>query len=453
MSSTRTTPDLLYVYTISIVAALAGLLFGFDIAVINGAIVFLRVVFHLSDWQTEIAASSLLVGCVFGASFAGWLSDRFGRRILLSSAAVLFGASSLAAAASPTFTAFEIARLCGGIAIGIASMLAPLFIAEASPASIRGRLVSFNQMAIVTGILLAYVVNYGFSSDGANGWRWMFAIAVIPSLLLFVGLFFVPESPRWLVEQQRDSEALTILQRIEGTSGADDQLIAIREVVSMEQTANTDLFAPELRRPMFLVTALAILSQITGINVVLFYGSLIWERQLHSSNHSAIGANVTIGAINFVATILALWLIDRSGRRPLLLFSCGFMAVCQLGIGVGFLLHPPPSWLVLGSMLICVATFAIGLGPGTWVLMAEVMPMRVRGRAMSVANVALWAASVLLTATFLSLSRALTITGAFAVYSFMCLLAFLLIYRLAPETKGKTLEQIEEYWISLKERS
>lgn len=201
---------------------------------------------------------------------------------------------------------------------------------------------------------------------------------------------------------------------------------------------------------MFFVTALAVFSQITGINTVFFYGSLIWQSQIHgSSRSSAIGANVIIGAINFIATIFALWLIDRCGRRPLLLFSCGFMAVCQLGLGLGFLLHPPPAWLVLGCMLICVATFAIGLGPGTWVLMAEAMPTGVRGRAMSVANVALWAASVLLTATFLSLSRALTITGAFGLYSAMCVLAFLLVYYFAPETKGKTLEQIEEHWLSL----
>lgn len=440
--------DLRYVYMISAVTALAGLLFGFDIAVINGAIVFLRDAFHLSDSQTELAASSLIFGCICGAGIAGTLTDRYGRRLPLSISALLFVVSSIGAALSVTFLQFEIARFVGGIAIGVASMLAPLYIAEASPANIRGRLVSFNQMAIVTGILLAYLVNWSFSFSGVASWRWMFAVALVPALFLFIGMFFVPESPRWLMEQQREGEALTILERIEGVDGARLQLAAIRDVVIQEKGSFRDLLAPTLRKPMFFVTALAVFSQITGINTVLFYGSLIWERQLGGHNHSAaIGANVTIGVVNFLATLVALWLIDRSGRRPLLLFSCGCMALCQLGLGVAFLLQPPPAFLVLGCMLLCIASFAVGLGPGSWVLMAEIMPTRVRGRAMSVANVALWISSFILTSTFLTLSHALTITGTFILYSVMCVLAFLLIWFLAPETKGRTLEQIEESWL------
>jgi MFS transporter, SP family, arabinose:H+ symporter len=435
-----------YAYMVCAVAALAGLLFGFDIAVINGALVFLREQFHLSDLQTEFAASSLLVGCIGGASIAGWLSDRYGRRSVLSAAALLFGISSVGAAIPHQFAEFEIARFIGGVAIGVASMLAPLYIAEVSPAHIRGRLVSFNQMAVVTGILLAYLVNWSLSFTGPAGWRWMFAVAVVPSFGLFLGLFFVPESPRWLVEQKRDEDALAILQKIEGTS-ARQQLHEIRESVLAEAGTFRDLLAPAMRRPMFLAVSLAILQQITGINTVLFYGSIIWEQQLGGHNHSAaIGANVTIGLVNFLATLIALWLIDRSGRKPLLMFSSGCMAVCQLVLGVAFMLHAPPAILVLSCMLLCVAAFAVGLGPGVWVLMAELFPTRVRGRAMSIANMALWVASFVLTATFLSLAHAITITGAFCVYSAMCVLAFLIVWRFTPETKGKTLEEIENFW-------
>lgn len=436
-----------YAWLVCGIAAIAGLLFGFDIAVINGAIVFLRVDFHLTDLETEFAVSSLLVGCIAGAAAAGWLSDRYGRKRVLSFAALLFAASSLGAALPRDFVQFGVARFIGGIAIGVASMLAPLYIAEVSPARIRGRLVSLNQMAIVTGILLAYLVNWGLSFSGAESWRWMFAAAIVPSMGLFIGLFFVPESPRWLMEQGRETDARSVLTRVEDAARAETQMVQIREALQQEAGTFRELLAPMLRRPLFLVVALAILQQITGINTVLFYGSIIWQREVggHSAS-TAIGANATIGLINFVVTIAALWLIERSGRRPLLMFSSGCMAVCQLLLGLAFLLQPPPAWLVLGAMLLCVAAFAIGLGPATWVLMAELFPTRVRGRAMSIANVALWIASFVLTFTFLSLAHAITITGAFCLYSFLCVLTFLLVWRMAPETKGKTLEEIEALW-------
>jgi MFS transporter, SP family, arabinose:H+ symporter len=440
-----------FAYRVCAVAALSGLLFGFDIAVINGALVFLRDQFHLNDLETEVAASSLLLGCIAGAAMAGWLTDRFGRRRLLSFAAALFALSSAGAALPKTFLEFDVARFFGGVAIGVASMLAPLYIAEVSPAGIRGRLVSFNQMAIVTGILLAYLVSWLLSFVGSSGWRWMFGSAIVPSLGLFLGLLLVPESPRWLVEQERESQALEVLKRIEGPR-AEAVLAEIRESVLEQSGTFGDLFAPALRRPLLLIISLAILQQITGINTVLFYGSMIWERQLGGHNHSAaIAANVTVGAMNFLATLVALWLIDRLGRRPLLMVSSGVMAICQLALGIAFLIEPPPPALVLGAMLFCVAAFAVGMGPGTWVLMAEMFPTRMRGRAMSVANVSLWASSFLLTVTFLSLTRAITITGAFSLYSALCVLTFVLIWRGVPETKGRSLEQIESLWSAAKE--
>lgn len=445
-NSAATSANPAYAWLVCGVAAIAGLLFGFDIAVINGAIVFLRAQFHLTDFETELAVSFLLIGCIVGAAIAGWLSDRYGRKRVLSFSSLLFAASSLGAALPRDFTQFGVARFVGGIAIGVASMLAPLYIAEVAPARIRGRLVSLNQMAIVSGILLAYLINWGLSFSGATSWRWMFAAAVVPSLALFTGVFFVPESPRWLMEKGRDVDARTILSRIEGEESAGEQIEHIRETLRQETGKFKDLLAPMLRRPLFLVVSLAVLQQITGINTVLFYGSIIWKRELGGHNSAAIGANATIGVVNFVVTIAALWLIERSGRRPLLMFSSGCMAICQLSLGLAFLMNPPPAALVLGSMLLCVAAFAIGLGPVTWTLMAELFPTSIRGRAMSIANMALWIASFALTFTFLSLAHAITITGAFCLYSFLCVLTFLLVWRMAPETKGKTLEEIEALW-------
>jgi SP family arabinose:H+ symporter-like MFS transporter len=437
----------LYVSLTSIVAATSGLLFGFDIAVINGAILFLRQQFRLTEVQTEVAASSLLIGCVFGASFGGWLSDRFGRRRILVVSALLFALSALGAALPRNLPEFAAARFAGGLAIGMASLLAPLYIAEVSPARIRGRLVSLNQMAIVSGILLAYLVNWLLSYGGPESWRWMFASAAVPSLAFFVALFFVPESPRWLAEAGREREALAVLERVNGSARARAELEEIQAAIAEESGSLAELLQPGFRRALAIAVALAVLQQITGINTVLFYGSVIFREQVGGqSETAAIGANVIIGLINFAATIVALWLIDRSGRRRLLMFSSGAMALCQFALGAAFLVEPRPFPLILAIILFCVAAFAVGLGPGVWVLLAEIFPTRIRGRAMSIATVSLWVACVALTMTFLSLVSAISITGAFWLYGWMCVVTFLVVWLATPETKGKSLEQIERLW-------
>ncbi len=434
----------MYAYLISIVAAVSGLLFGFDIAIINGAIIFLRQQFGLSDFQTEAAASSLLVGCVFGAAIAGVLSDRFGRRRVLMLSAVLFGISAFGAALPRNLGEFVAARFIGGLAIGVASVLAPIYIAEVAPRQIRGRLVALNQMAIVTGILLAYSVNWGLSFLGSSSWRWMFASAAVPSAAFLVALFRVPESPRWLIERHRYGEALAVLARLgAGKAEADE----IRAAIAQESGSLAQLLEPGMRRPLAIAVALAILQQITGINTVLFYGSIIFrERMGAASESSAIGANVLIGLVNFLATIIALWVIDRLGRKPLLMFAAGGMAVCQVLLGLAFLVQPPPAAAIIGLMLVCVACFAVGLGPGVWVVLSEIFPTRIRGRAMSVATISLWIACVALTLTYLTLVSAITISGAFWVYAAMCVVTFAVVWRLTPETKGRSLEQIEKLW-------
>jgi SP family arabinose:H+ symporter-like MFS transporter len=437
----------LYPYLVSIVAAVSGLLFGFDIAVINGAIIFLRQQFGLSELQTEVAAGSLLLGCVFGAAVAGWLSDRFGRRRILIFSALLFAASALGAALPRNLDEFVAARFAGGLAVGAASVLAPLYIAEVSPPRIRGRLVALNQMAIVSGILLAYLINWSLSFAGPTGWRWMFASAAVPAAAFLIALFFVPESPRFLVETGREPEALAVLCRVSGEARARQELVEIREAIAAESGTLAELFQPGMRRALAVGVALAILQQITGINTVLFYGSIIFQERVGGHTESAaIGANVYIGLVNFLATIVALWIIDRTGRRPLLMFSAGVMAVCQVALGAAFLIQPPPALLVLAIMLVLLGAFAVGLGPGVWVVLSEIYPTRVRGRAMSIATVSLWIACVALTMTFLSLARAITISGAFWLYGFWCLLMYLIVWRWTPETKGRTLEEIEKLW-------
>jgi SP family arabinose:H+ symporter-like MFS transporter len=439
--------DTRYVYLVSTVAAVSGLLFGFDIAVINGAIILLRQQFGLSDGQTEFAASSLLVGCVFGASVAGWLSDRYGRRIVLIVSALLFAASALGAAAPSNLAEFAVARFAGGLAIGVASVLAPLYIAEVSPPAIRGRLVSLNQMAIVSGILLAYLVNWGLSFLGPASWRWMFAAAAVPSVLFFVALFFVPESPRWLVKQTRHGEASAILTRVAGREAGAREMEQIRATIDEESGSLAQLLEPGLRRALTIAVVLAVLQQITGINTVLFYGSIIFKEQVGGqSESSAIGANVLVGVINFAATIVALWIIDKVGRKPLLIASAAGMAVAEIGMGIAFLFHPPPAGVILGLIGICAASFAVGLGPGVWVMMSELFPTRIRGRAMSIATIALWLACVALTFTFLTLVKAIGASGAFWLYGSMCVVTVLFVWFVTPETKGKSLEEIEKFW-------
>ncbi|HUO30277.1 MAG TPA: sugar porter family MFS transporter [Bryobacteraceae bacterium] len=437
----------LYVFLATMVAATSGLLFGFDIAVINGALIFLRAQLHLTEVETEMAASALLFGCIFGASLAGWLSDRFGRRRVLMISALLFAVSAIGAAIPHTLAQFAAARLAGGLAVGAASVLAPLYIAEVAPARNRGRLVALNQMTIVSGILLSYLVNWALAFNAQNGWRWMFAAAAVPATAFFIALFFVPESPRWLVENDRGAEALGVLTRVNGSAAAAVELRQIQEVVGEETGTLGELFQPGLRRAFWIAVSLAILQQITGINTVLFYGSIIFKEHVaHQSDTSAVFANVVVGAVNFLMTLVALGLIDKLGRRPLLMISSGGMALCQAALGFAFLLNPPPAMLVLTIMLLCVAAFAVGLGPGVWVLIAEIFPTRIRGRAMSIATICLWVACTVLTMTFLSLVKAVSATGAFLVYGGMCVVTFAIVWRFVPETKGRSLEEIERSW-------
>src|SRR5215468_8764167 len=433
------------VYLPAMVAAIGGLLFGFDTAVINGAIVFIKQQFGLTDSQTEIAASSLLLGCVVGASVAAFTSDRFGRKRVLIGAAALFTLSSIGAALPRNLIEFSVARLVGGIAIGIASTLSPLYIAEISPAQKRGLLVSLNQLAIVSGILLSYSVNYLLTGTGPANWRWMFAAAAVPSIAFLFTLLFIPESPRWLVQKGRVEEAEHFLFQSVGPQAASTEIQAIRNAIAEERG---ELLDPRFRKALMVAIVIALASQFTGINTIIYYGSIVFlEHVPHQTASTALWANVIIGAINFVATIAGMLLIDRSGRKRLLGSAFGGMALSLVGVSAAIRFQASGT-VVLIFVLAYVACFAVGVGTGTWVLMAEICPTRVRGRAMAVATVCLWCGTLLVTLTFLSLVNLFTAAGVFLLYAVISIGAFLFVWRGVPETKGKTLEEIEAYWLS-----
>lgn len=435
------------VYLPALVAAIGGLLFGFDTAVINGAIVFIKRQFGLSEPQTEIAASSLLLGCVVGASVAAFTSDRFGRKKVLLSAAALFTLSSIGAALPRDLFQFALARLLGGVAIGIASTLSPLYIAEISPAKKRGLLVSLNQLAIVSGILLSYSVNYILTGAGPSNWRWMFAIAALPSIAFLVTLLFIPESPRWLVQKGQTQEAERFLTEMVGPQSAWAEIEAIRAAIAEE---SGDLLDPSFRKPLMVAILIALFSQFTGINTIIYYGSIVFlEHVPHQTASTALWANVIIGAINFVATIAGMLLIDRSGRKSLLMSAFFGMALSLAAVSAA--IHFQASGvIVLIFVLTYVACFAVGVGTGTWVLMSEICPTRVRGRAMAVATVFLWCGTLTVTLTFLSLVTLFSAAGVFLLYALVSVAALVFVWRGVPETKGRTLEEIEKFWLDQK---
>lgn len=437
----------IYVVWVSMIAALGGLLFGFDTAVISGAIVFLKKEFALTSFETEFAVSSILFGCVIGASIGGLVCDRFGRKRTLIAAAALFFVSSVGAAVAHGFWDFSVARFVGGLGIGVASMLSPLYIAEIAPPSARGRLVSLNQMAIVTGILLAYVVSWALAAHNPeHAWRWMFGVASLPSLFFAAALLFVPESPRWLIQKGLKASAITVLEKFSNRPQAIREVGEIEKTIEQESGRLSDLLTHKMRKPMIIAVGLAVLQQITGINTILYYGSMIFTEHAAQSTSSAIGANTVIGLINFIGTIVAMLVIDRVGRKPLLLVASAGMTLSLSALGFVFTSPAPSPTLSLSLILVYVACFAVGLGPGAWVVMSELFPTRVRGRAMSVATISLWVACLAITFTFLSIVNVIGQAGAFWLYGMMSLVTFIFVLAYVPETGGRTLEEIEHTW-------
>ena len=426
------------------ITALGGLLFGYDTGVVSGALLFLKKDFGgLSSFQQELVTSLLLVGAVAGALTAGRLADRIGRRITVLITALVFIVGVLLVAFSPTYPVLLIARIIIGLAVGSASTIVPLYIGEVVPARVRGGLVSLNQLAVTAGILVSYLIDYGLSDSG--NWRLMFGLAVIPAAALFVGMLFQKESPHWLIRQGREDEARQVLRRVRDESDIDAEIREVREV-SQREGSYRDLISPRVRPLLLVGVLLAVFQQITGINTVIYYAPTLLQGA-GLGNNAALLANVVNGAVNVGMTIVAIWLLDKVGRRPLLLSGTAGMAVGMIIVALSFLggsqLHGTLAIVAIIGLLVYTGSFAIGLGPVFWLLIAEIYPLRIRGAAMSVASMANWAANFVVTVSFLTLLSAISGVGVFFLFGFLTLVALAYFWRKVPETKGRSLQEIE----------
>ncbi|MGW8257336.1 MAG: sugar porter family MFS transporter [Thermoguttaceae bacterium] len=452
-----------FMVRICLVAALGGLLFGYDTAVIAGAIGFLQEHFQLDAAMKGWAASSALLGCVIGVSLAGIVSDFSGRKKTLILSAVLFLISAIGTAVPNSFYVFVIYRMIGGVGVGIASMASPMYIAEVSPARIRGRMVSVNQLAIVSGMLLIYFINY-FIARGddqvwnvAIAWRWMFGSESVPAVLFLLLLFGVPESPRWLVEHGRDEHAHRVMVRIGGERFANTELESIRVMVAQEAQSHLSLLTPKMRFVLFLGIMLAVLQQVTGINVFLYYAPEIFK-QVGSASDVALLQTIVVGAINLIFTLIAIWTVDRLGRKPLMIVGAVGMGLSLAAMGAASQFQLVAVW-VLAFILSYIACFALSVGPVTWVILSEIFPNRIRGRAMSLATLALWSANFLVSQTFPMMDENSWLVAhfnhgfPFYVYAGFCAVLVVIVWLGVPETKGQSLEEIERRWTASTESS
>lgn len=441
-----------FVYFVSAIAAFGGLLFGYDTAVIAGAIGFIETKFQLSPAMTGWAASSAIWGCVIGAMGAGYMSDKFGRKKILIVTAILFAVSAIWAAVPATLNQFVIARIIGGIGVGAASMLSPLYISEIAPADKRGMLVTLYQLAIVIGINLIYFVNLLIAGSGTDqwnvdmGWRYMLGSGIIPSALFLVALFLVPESPRWLASKNREDEAMKILEKVNGKVGAGLVMADIKKTLNEEQGTIRELFAPGLRTAMIIGVFLAVFSQITGINAIIYYAPEIFK-SVGFGTESALLQTVIIGITNTVFTFVAIKFIDQAGRRKLLLWGVAGMVICLFGVGTVFYFNLNSGPLLLIFILGFIASFASSLGPIPWVIISEIFPTKTRGIAMSIAILMLWLGVVAVTQLTPILLDEVGGAITFWIFGANAILLLVFTYKMIPETKGKTLEEIEKYWI------
>ena len=450
-----------YVWLISVVAAMGGLLFGWDWVVIGGAKPFFQRYFELTgEAQIGWANSCALIGCLIGSLAAGVLSDKFGRKRLLILAALLFAVTSLGNALAGSFPVFIAWRMLGGVAIGLASNLSPMYIAEVAPAQIRGRLVSLNQITIVVGILLAQYLNWflvrnlpagatdEFIRDswfGQQGWRWMFGLTAAPALLFFLGMLGVPESPRWLAKNGKPDRARSVLRKIGGENYANAAVADIESTLASEEIQHVrfaDLLEPKMRKVLVLGVVLAVFQQWCGINVIFNYAEEIFRAAGYDI--SSVLKNIAwTGSVNLAFTLVALGVVDKGGRRPLMLFGAAGLAVIYFVMGCCYY-GGVQGWPMLVLVLAAIGCYGMSLAPVTWVVISEIFPNRIRGAAMSVAVTSLWIACFLLTYTFPLLNARLGSAGTFWLYGAICVAGFVYIKFNLPETKGKTLEQIEK---------
>ncbi len=432
-----------YVVLISVVAALGGLLFGFDTAVISGTLNFIQPYFGLSEAALGWVVSSLLFGCIAGVLIAGRIGDLFGRKKILMLAALLFLFSAVGSALANNLMVFISARVVGGIAVGIVSILSPMYIAEVAPPKNRGVLVSLNQLAIVAGILVAFYTNYLLVGVGENNWRWMLIVMTLPAILLFLCLFIVPESPRWLVAKNRTDEALGVLVKTSGKEKALSELTEIKKTLkNLVEPSFKELLAPKIRPLLIIGVVLAIFQQITGINTIMYYAPKIFA-DIGLADETALFQTIFIGGTNLAFTIVAMYLIDWIGRRALIIAGSAGMMLMLTGLSALYFTGLTTGMAVLVFILGYIAFFAASLGPALWVVAAELFPNRLRNKGMSVAIVSLWVSATIVAIVFPVMLEKLDGGSTFLIFAFICLLNLLFALKYVPETKGKSLEELE----------
>lgn len=437
---------------VTLVAATGGFLFGYDTAVINGANQYLKAHFALTPVQEGIAGASAILGCIPGAMFAGFLSDRFGRRKVLFLCAILYAVSGLLSAVPRTFMEFLAARFISGLGIGASSMVCPIYIAELAPAAKRGRLGSMFQLGIVVGIFLTLFINAWIQGQGdeawnaASGWRWMLGAEVAPAALLLALLFFVPESPRWLIQAGREDEARCILEGVAGAEQAQEEITAVRAVLGQEEGRFSELFHARFRKPLIIAVVLMAFSQFCGINAIMYYSTKIFTTA-GVGVKDAFMSSVIIGLVNVLFTFVAIAFVDRAGRRPLLIIGLAVQVVALGAVGWMFRIGAGGVPLLV-AILAFIAAFSMAMGPISWILCSEIFPTKVRGRAMSVATFTIWTSCYIVAQTFpmLNDNPAIGPAKTFWVYAAFSLAGLLFVLATVPETKGRTLEEIEASW-------
>jgi SP family arabinose:H+ symporter-like MFS transporter len=452
-----------YLFLISFIAALGGFLFGFDTAVVSGTLVQLTGQFQLTPLIKGIVVASALVGCMVGALMAGALSDRFGRKAVLIVSAVLFLVSAVGCAIPPTVALLIGARWLGGVGIGIASMLSPMYLSEISPPHLRGRLITLYQLAITIGIVVAYFSNEclqwlstnTLAEMSAGPWRWilvdevwrgMFGAAALPSVAFLLLLLVVPETPRWLAKQDRIAEARAVLTRVVGPREAERELKEIRQTLDQEGTSILALLEPGLRVPLLIGVLLPFFSQVSGINAIIYYGPTIFHDAGWELGES-LGGQTIIGLVNVIFTLVAVTVVDRFGRKPMLYFGIVGLVLALVATGALFAMERT-NWQLVVALMFYLACFAMSLGPVPWIIIAEIFPTRIRGRAMSVGTFTIWFTNTLVMLVFPTLSVRLGPAGTFALFAVLVAPALWLTWRLIPETKGRSLEEIELSWKS-----
>ncbi len=427
--------------------ALGGLLFGYDTGVISGAILYIQDDLGTSSFLNGLIVSGLLIGAMIGAGTAGPLSDRLGRRNLILIAAVIFSVGAIGAAISPNVATLVFFRVVLGVAVGGAALIVPLYLSEVAPTEIRGAVASLNQLMIVSGILSAFIVNYALSESGA--WRWMLGLAAIPSAILLIGMLFMPETPRWLVSKDRNEEARRVLMRTRSGENADQELRDIKHVESQEEGGLSELGAAWVRPALVVAIGLAVFQQVIGINTIIYYAPTTLTNVGFEAS-GAILANVGIGVVNVAMTLVAIRVVDRAGRKPLLLWGLVGMVLSLAVLGISTLALPEPSSpsdpvaiITLVCLALFIASFAASWGPVVWVMLPEVLPLKIRGAAMGLAIFLHWGANFIVSLTFPVLLDAIGIGLLFLGYAFIGVLAFFFVRAFVTETKGRSLEEIE----------